>query len=41
MSDVKKNMYDYYPERITQVVLEHELIGPEQRSDFERFIRGC
>jgi len=32
--------YDYYPERIAQIVLSHELIFPDEKSDFERYVRG-
>jgi len=36
----KTNGYDCYPEKIAQIVLMHELISPDEKNDFERFVRG-
>jgi len=32
--------YNYYAENITRVVLEHGLIEPDERTDFESYVRG-
>jgi len=32
--------YDYYPEKIARIVLEHDLILPNEEKAFASFVRG-
>ncbi len=38
---IEEHEYNYYPEMIARIVLRHELIMPDEASDFARFVRGC
>jgi len=40
MNRTEEKGYDYYPETIARVILEHELILPDEKNDFIRFVRG-
>ena len=33
--------YNYYPEAVAKIMLEHELIMPSEEKDFAAFVRGC
>lgn len=33
--------YDYYPEKIAKIMMEHDLILPTEEGDFTKFMRGC
>ena len=33
--------YDYYPEKIAKIMMEHDLIHPIEEKDFTKFVRGC
>ena len=36
----EEQTYDYYPEKITTIILEHNLIEPDQQQDFIKYLRG-
>lgn len=38
---IEEKEYNYYPEQIARIVLQHELIMPDEARDFASFVRGC
>lgn len=36
-----ETVYDYYAERLAQVMLQEELITEDDQREMEQFIRGC
>ncbi|MFH1505634.1 MAG: hypothetical protein ABIE94_01445 [archaeon] len=33
--------YDYYAEKLVQVMEENQVLDPEEKRDFMRYVRGC
>ncbi|MFH1590118.1 MAG: hypothetical protein ABIB43_06135 [archaeon] len=36
----EEQSYDYYPEKVARVMMEHDMIFPSEEKSFARFIRG-
>ncbi len=41
IAEEKSSEYDYYPEAIARIVIQHELISPEEEREFVQYVRGC
>lgn len=38
--ETEDKLYSFYPEKIARIVVEHNLIMPNEEKDFTAFIRG-